>query len=362
MSDEDDDLPEEAPRGIPAWVMTFADLMSLLMCFFVLLLAFSEMDALKYKQLAGSMSEAFGVQNEEKVKDIPKGTSMIAQEFSPGRPEPTPLNEVRQFTQEMTRSTLAVDCKTTDADEGDQAKQDKGDTASDEERIALMVEVTLQQQAEADTDKVKEALEAEINSGKVEVESRGKKVVIRIKDNGSFPSGSATLREEFLPIMTKMREVVKQIPGQFYIEGHTDDIPISTPRFRSNWELSSSRAVSVAHELFKDDAIDQQRFTVVGYADTHPLVPNKDRLSRAINRRVEIIIEQKPDDTGGDATFLDSEQFNNNPEDIANQLLSEEIQNKVDQFVDPEAIQNTIREAEAREAPSKFEFSPDEIF
>ena len=76
-------------QKIAAWVMTFADLMSLLMCFFVLLLSFSEMDALKFKRLAGSMNEAFGVQNTLNVTDIPKGTSIIAQEFSPGRVELT---------------------------------------------------------------------------------------------------------------------------------------------------------------------------------------------------------------------------------------------------------------------------------
>ena len=69
---------EESPPGTPAWMATFADLMSLLMCFFVLLLSFSEMDVEKYKQIAGSMKNAFGVQNQVKVQDIPKGTSIIA--------------------------------------------------------------------------------------------------------------------------------------------------------------------------------------------------------------------------------------------------------------------------------------------
>jgi chemotaxis protein MotB len=81
---------EKAPAaGVPAWVMTFADLMTLLMCFFVLLLAFSEMDVMKFKQLSGSMKNAFGVQAEIEVKSIPKGTSVIAQEFSPGRKGPS---------------------------------------------------------------------------------------------------------------------------------------------------------------------------------------------------------------------------------------------------------------------------------
>ena len=106
MSDVADNKMERG--GAPAWVVTFADLMTLLMCFFVLLLSFAEMDVLKFKQLAGSMREAFGVQNRIKVKDIPKGTSIIAQEFSPARPEPTPLNEVRQFTTQTAKMNLDV--------------------------------------------------------------------------------------------------------------------------------------------------------------------------------------------------------------------------------------------------------------
>jgi len=92
--------------GVPAWVMTFADLMTLLMCFFVLLLAFSEMDAAKFKELSGSMKDAFGVQTEVEVRTIPKGTSVIAREFSPGKPEETALNEVRQFTIDSNQNTL----------------------------------------------------------------------------------------------------------------------------------------------------------------------------------------------------------------------------------------------------------------
>ena len=81
-----DYLPPQQKKGAPAWMATFADLATLLMCFFVLLLSFSEMDVLKFQQIAGSMKNAFGVQNVLNVNDIPKGTSIIAQEFRPGRP------------------------------------------------------------------------------------------------------------------------------------------------------------------------------------------------------------------------------------------------------------------------------------
>ena len=108
MSEAADCVCEEikCPAGIPAWVMTFADLMTLLMCFFVLLLSFSEMDQSKCKKIAGSMQFAFGVQDKIETKDPPKGTSIIAREFSPGKPEPTLLKRVQQHTIDLSRNTL----------------------------------------------------------------------------------------------------------------------------------------------------------------------------------------------------------------------------------------------------------------
>src|ERR1700741_4525944 len=96
MIDLDDELPRSSTP--PPWIITFADLMVLLMCFFVLMLSFSEMDVAKFKLMSGAMHEAFGVQTDVNVNDPPKGTSLEAQEFAPGRPEPTDVNDVRQHT------------------------------------------------------------------------------------------------------------------------------------------------------------------------------------------------------------------------------------------------------------------------
>ena len=101
MSCDTEDSPpkQKCPTGIPPWVLTFADLMSLLLAFFVLLFSFSEMDKAKYKQVAGSMKDAFGIQREIKVKEPPKGINIIAQEFSAGTPSKNTLrNELRQHT------------------------------------------------------------------------------------------------------------------------------------------------------------------------------------------------------------------------------------------------------------------------
>lgn len=284
MSDEEHECPP-CPAGLPGWLATFADLMSLLMCFFVLLLSFSEMDVLKFKQLAGSMREAFGVQNQIKVEDVPKGTSVITQEFSPGRPEPTPLNEVRQMTVNNDMNTLDIRSV-----EGEAEVQDKEAAEILEEMMQQM-----EQQAEEEAVEFAAALAKEIGQGSIEVESEGRKIIIRLKEQGSFDSGRAELKFEAIPVLAKIRDMLLEVKGKVAIEGHTDNIPYNGRRFESNWDLSTARALAVAHELFGDPRIKQDRFRVLGYADNKPLTPNETRAQRSRNRRVEIVV-QKGDD------------------------------------------------------------------
>ncbi|MBN0986294.1 flagellar motor protein MotB [Amphritea pacifica] len=291
MSDEELECPP-CPAGLPGWLATFADLMSLLMCFFVLLLSFSEMDVLKFKQLAGSMREAFGVQNQIKVQDIPKGTSIIAQEFSPGRPEPTPLNEVRQMTLNNDLQTLDVRTREGESDISDKLE---GETADKLQQMLQQMEAQAEAAAKKEAVEFAAALRQEIGQGSVEVDTDGRKIVIRVKEKGSFDSGSAELKFAYIPVIAKIRDVLLNVGGKVAIEGHTDNIPVSGGQYESNWGLSTARALAVGHELFADPRIDQSRFTIIGYADTKPLAPNNTAENRSMNRRVEIII-QKGDD------------------------------------------------------------------
>ncbi len=286
MSDEEEVNCPECVEGLPPYFGTFADLMALLMCFFVLLLSFSEMDAMKFKRLAGSMAQAFGVQARLKVTEVPKGTSIIAQHFSPGRPDPTPINVVYQHTDDLTEMSLEVDCQEQyEEEQGEEAKE-TGAKAS-----AEMLE-ELKQQTENDAVDLAKALQVQIAGGGVEVETRGRNIIIRIKEKGSFSSGSATLDDNYIPVLHEVRNVLASKEGGINIQGHTDDIPIHTARFRSNWELSSSRAVSVTEELLAGGILDPQRVMVSGLSDTQPLVANNTAANRARNRRVEIVIRQ----------------------------------------------------------------------
>ncbi len=297
-----DAAEKEEARGVPAWVMTFADLMTLLMCFFVLLLAFSEMDVLKFKQLSGSMKDAFGVQAEIEVKSIPKGTSIVAREFSPGKPDPTALPTVRQFTIDSNKSTLDL-----------------------LDRRNKELEKRLEEIAR-EAQRIRSALKDEIVNGSVAVDTEGVKIIIRILEKASFDSGSAEVRPSFTPVLQKIGAMIDDNSGEIKVSGHTDDVPIaaSNTEFRSNWDLSSSRAVSVTHELLKTATAEPGRFTVTGHADTRPRADNLTPENRARNRRVDISIIRGAEldgatdlSIGGDTTAPDAAADGNTGDDAA---------------------------------------------
>lgn len=267
MDEQEDDSP-----GIPAWVMTFADLMSLLMCFFVLLLSFSEIDAQKFKQIAGELSAAFGVQREVPALEIPMGTSPIFDKFSPGKPEPTPVDSVRQQTTEQ---------------------DPKLDTLREEMEadVQKQVQETTKEQIDTSMDALREVLENELAQGRLQLEHDRKRIIIRVEEKGSFPSGSADMTDEFHDMLDRIAEVLAKLPGEITIEGHTDNIPIHTNRFQSNWDLSAARASSVANALLLNDTIKPERMRVQGYAETRPRASNEWPETRALNRRVEIILD-----------------------------------------------------------------------
>ncbi|MFC3680658.1 flagellar motor protein MotB [Bacterioplanoides pacificum] len=315
-AEEEQECPPCPPVGA-AWVMTFADLMSLLMCFFVLLLSFSEMDALKFKRLAGELREAFGVQTLINVSDPPKGTSVIARHFSPSIPEPTPINEIRQKTSDITKSSLEVLCQdeVTQQEEaqGDQGKMTRDVVVESNTAETLAAEAAA---AEAEALDMAAQLEDEIAEGQVEIETSGKKIIIRIQQRGAFRSGSDYIEDKFLPVIDKIREVLVTVPGKISVEGHTDDIPIRGGRFRTNWGLSTARAAAFAEELFIAPEMNEERFQIVGHADKMPLVPNDSDEARERNRRVEIIILRSREGDDDDQPEIQSDD--NRVEDALN--------------------------------------------
>lgn len=284
------------PPGLPTYMGTFADLMSLLMCFFVLLLSFSEMDVLKYKQVAGSMLNAFGVQNVLEIKDIPKGTSVVALEFRPGRPEPTPIDTVMQQTAELTETELEF--QPGEEERAGGQKREAGNQTggpSPATQIAElngedMAEQALQMQVAAKM--LVKQLDEQVQDGSIEVEALGQQLVIRIQENASFPAGSAFLQPKFWPVVKRIATLLKDVPGVITVSGHTDGVQVQNELFRNNWDLSVQRALAVANQMLTVPSFDQSRLVVQGLADSQPLAPNNTELNRRRNRRVEITVSQ----------------------------------------------------------------------
>ena len=254
--------------GAPAWIVTFADLMSLLLTFFVLLLSFSSMEVDQFKKLAGTMRESFGLQSFDYLEGIIE-LDGVAVGTAPKNVLPIALPEVdlpEQITLSQEDVTEGVDAPV----------QEVPDKAAEASRRTF--------------NDLQTVMADEIATDVMDLIRAGNVTIVRFPDQVSFPSGSGELKTEFLPVLGKLLGVLQDSQGQIIISGHTDDLPIATAQHRSNWDLSASRATSVAHYILEFTAIPQDRITVQGYADSRPLVPNDSAENRAKNRRVEITI------------------------------------------------------------------------
>lgn len=267
---------------------TFSDLMSLLMCFFVMLVSMSEMNAEKFRQIAGSMQYALGVQNQLQVKDIPIGTSIIAHEFAPGRPEPTPIEVIMQVTRHHDKQFLEFQNGPLDKAVGNPTVSNIENAESTQQGIS---EKDASQLAEWE-EYLAQNLRQEIENDELEVVEKGQQLVIRFKEKGAFPKGSAFVQPKFHNLIEKVGDVVTKLPGEITLYGHTDNSKVYGDLYSSPWDLSIQRANSVAEVMFARHRLDEDRLRIVGYGDTHPLLPNDTSAHRSANRRVEIGIKQ----------------------------------------------------------------------
>ena len=236
---------------VPAWMTTFADLMALMMTFFVLLYSFSSIDETKYRMIVNSMAEGFG-----------------AVLSTPSRPSSVSIGPSSMFPSPMSRAPV--------------------------QRSPARPSVNqAQTQARQVLENVEERLRPEIEEGLISVQRTGNTVVIRFPEEIAFPPGSDDITDEIVPILKRVTEALQGTQGTLMIGGHTDDRPINSAEFSSNWELSADRAVSVIHRLLDLGTIEGSRITAVGYGDTRPVAPNDSAENRAKNRRVEIAIVQE---------------------------------------------------------------------
>ncbi|MBJ6136309.1 flagellar motor protein MotB [Marinobacter litoralis] len=261
---------QKAKSGAPDWIVTFADLATLLLTFFILLLSFAEMDVEKYRAMANSMSVAFGSQN-------------VIGEGIGGAP------------------ITLVESETVSLPEPSDTLQDQPefiDERAEESEIRQIPGGVLDL-----TSRLVRELEPEAAAGSLQVNYDEDQVVIRFAEEATFRSGEAAIKPGMIPIIERVVTVLADCEGDVVVSGHSDDRPISSSKYRSNWDLSAARAVSVVHELVMNRQIPADRVMAAGRAETRPLAANDSPENRALNRRVEISIrnpECETDEAVGD--------------------------------------------------------------
>lgn len=209
------------------WLLTYADLITLLLGLFVILYAMSKIDAGKYAEIVNALGGVFGSSKGVMVGNAGVMSSQI----------PLIQNERQKIAQDL-----------------------------------------------------RSALHLETKKLPIAISSNERGITVHIMDELLFSSGSAEIKESSMPALDSLARVLRELPNDVRVEGHTDNVPINSAAYPSNWHLSVARAVSIAYYLIQVHSLNPEKVSAVGFAEYQPLVPNDSDIHRAQNRRVDIVI------------------------------------------------------------------------
>jgi chemotaxis protein MotB len=263
-----------------AWAIPYGDLVTLLFALFTVMYAMSSVNEGKFRVLSDSMIAAFN--------GAPKTMQPVnIGEKEPGKGGDKPLaGSTPTALMRIKNQIMIKDSGVPGQDAGKTGKYDSPD------RLGTLIRLERQ---------VQDAMQALIDAKLVTVRRENMWLEIEINTDILFPSGSGGFSTAAEPVLDKLAEVLKPFPNPIRVEGHTDDRPIHTGAFPSNWELSAARAASVVHQFTKQ-GIDPLRLEIVGFGEFHPRQPNDSSEGRNANRRVAVLVlEAAP---AGDTTAL----------------------------------------------------------
>lgn len=220
MSSEENLFPEKNDED--RYLITYSDLITLLLGFFIILYAISKIDAAKYKNVAEALGNYFGKETTVKAP-VPEVKSVLG-------PKETLSGQLNRLIKENNYSNM------------------------------------------------------------IQLDENEKGITIHILDEVLFAPGQADLNANSKTVLNRLAAVIKSLPNDILIEGHTDNVPINTVRYPSNWHLSVDRALTTAYYLIKEDGIEPGKVSIVGYSEYHPIAPNDLPQNRARNRRVDLVI------------------------------------------------------------------------
>ncbi|MGA7180208.1 MAG: flagellar motor protein MotD [Thiobacillaceae bacterium] len=238
----DSDDAHESQESHERWLISYADFITLLFAFFVVMYAISSVNETKYKKVSGALENAFS-------GPVPKSTENQSSGKTNSSANPS-LEQVARALAEQRRQ-----------------QEKMSEVAKDLTR----------------------ALGPLISQGKVNISRNARGVKVDISDSVLFAQGQAQLNAASIGLLESLSSVIKDKAVRLEVGGHTDDVPIHNPNFPSNWELSAMRASRVVR-LFRDNGVDEYRMTAVGYGSTRPVLPNDTAAARTRNRRVTLMI------------------------------------------------------------------------
>jgi len=248
-----------------AWVIPYADMLTLLMALFLVMWATSQTDVNKMKQMSAGFADSLGI--------VGNGQGVGGNGILEGAPETKKADAKVELTPKVGADAIAaLDLQ---AQQQEAAKQQLEDVQKS----------------------ISDAAKQTGTAGELAFKDEGRGLVVSIVSEGVlFDAGSAELRPEGRAVLDGIAGTLNSTPNKLSIEGHTDNRPISTAQFPSNWELSSSRAAAVLKYLVVVHHVDPKRLSASGYGDQQPVASNGDEAGRAKNRRVDIAILSEPVD------------------------------------------------------------------
>ncbi len=271
------------------WLVSYADFITLLFAFFVIMYAISSVNEGKYRVLSDAMIAAFR-SPARSIEPIQIGEHLRSPlDFGPA---------IRLNNTFIPGISLPVEEKVKiEVDERSMQ------TEADKQRMRQI------------SDQIVEAMAGLIEDDKIKVRRTDKWIEVEISSKVLFESGSATLQYEAVPVLVDLARILKKFPNAVRVEGFTDNQPISTPTFPSNWELSAARAASVVH-LLTDEGVDPTRLAAIGYGEYRPIADNSTPEGRARNRRVVIFILSEEAERLYNRAADDSERFDPEAADL----------------------------------------------
>lgn len=250
---------KQEESGSPEWLTTYSDMVTLLLTFFIMLFAMSTVDGTKFTNVAQSLSSSF--------LSLGTGDSLLNSDG---------------------KSILTVDFVNPSSEKGSTKNEKYIESA--EEMIVDAQRQIYEKEMDIAKERIRQSVEEQGIGDKAQVTEEKDFILVRLESEVLFDSGSAEIRPGSYPVLNQLAEVLKGIDNEILVSGHTDNVPISTSRYKSNWELSTARATNVVRYFTETLRLDPARFTATGNGEYRPVADNSTPEGRQQNRRIEIKI------------------------------------------------------------------------